>query len=78
MRSTKEILENVVRLVSLINDGTLHEVEDLPMIELAKWVIFPRPESREQSSLPNNSVVASHHHRAKGAVSFNTVLTKIS
>jgi len=50
MRSTKEILENVVRLVSLINDGTLYEVEDLPMLELAKWVIFPRPESRAQSS----------------------------
>lgn len=78
MLSTKEILENIIRLVSLINDGTLHEVEEFPMIELAKWVIFPRPESRAQSSLPSNSVVASHHHCAKGAVSFNTLLTKIS
>jgi hypothetical protein len=65
MRSTKEILENVARLVSLINDGTLHEVEDFPMLELAKWVIFPRPESRAQSSLPGNSVVASHYHRVR-------------
>ena len=41
MFSTKEILENVFRLVRLINNGTLHQVEDLPMLELAKWVIFP-------------------------------------
>jgi len=78
MLSTKEILENIIRLVSLINDGTLHEVEDLPMLELAKWVTFSRPESRAQFSLPNNSVVASYNHRVKGDVSFNTVLTKIS
>jgi hypothetical protein len=45
MLSTKEILENVVRLVSLLDDVALHEVEDLPILELAKWVIFPRPES---------------------------------
>ena len=32
MLSTKEILENVVRLVSLINDGILHEVEDFPYV----------------------------------------------
>jgi len=43
MLSTKEILENVERLVSLLDHGALHAVDDLPILELAKWVVFPRP-----------------------------------
>jgi hypothetical protein len=46
MLSAHEILENVIRLVSLLDDVALHEVKDLPMLELAKWVIFSSPESR--------------------------------
>jgi len=43
MLSTEEILENVIRLVSLLDDVALHAVDDLPILELAKWVVFPRP-----------------------------------
>ena len=30
MLGTEEILENIVRLVSLLNNGILHEVDELP------------------------------------------------
>ena len=43
MLGTEEILENIVRLVSLLDDGVLHAVDELPILELAKWVVFPRP-----------------------------------
>ena len=43
MLSTEEILENVVRLVNLLDNVALHVVDDLPILELAKWVVFSRP-----------------------------------
>jgi len=43
MLSTKEILENIERLASLLDDVALRAVDDLPILELAKWVVFPRP-----------------------------------
>lgn len=43
MLDTKEILENVERLVSMLDGVALHAVDDLPILELAKWVVFPRP-----------------------------------
>jgi len=42
MLSTEEVLENVVRLVSLLDDVVLHADDDLPILALAKWVVFPR------------------------------------
>jgi len=35
MLSTEEVLENVVRLVSLLDDVPLHEGDGLPILELA-------------------------------------------
>lgn len=46
MLGTEEILENVVRLVSLLDDVALHAVDDLPILELAKWVTFSQPGPR--------------------------------
>ena len=44
MLNTKDILENVERLVSMLDGVALHKVDDLPILELAKWVVFSRPE----------------------------------
>lgn len=41
--STAEILENVVRLVNVLDNVALRVVDDLPILELAKWLIFRRP-----------------------------------
>lgn len=36
MLSANEILENVVRLVNLLDDVALHEVEDLPRVRASQ------------------------------------------
>jgi hypothetical protein len=43
MLNTEEILENAVRLVILLDDVALHAVDERPILELAKWGVFPRP-----------------------------------
>lgn len=45
MPTTEEILENVVRLVGVFEKASLQEMYNLPILELAKWVIFIQPNS---------------------------------
>ena len=42
---TEEILENVVRLVGVFEKASLQDMDNLPILELAKWVIFVQPDS---------------------------------
>ncbi len=42
MRNAEEILENVVALISLLDDDALEEVQDLPFLEMAKDVSVAR------------------------------------
>jgi len=45
MRSTEEILENVVWLISQFDDDALEEVQDLPFLEIAKDIAITWPVS---------------------------------
>ena len=47
MRNAEEILENVVMLISLLDDDALEEVQDLPFLEMAKDVSVARPPCNE-------------------------------
>jgi hypothetical protein len=47
MRNAEEILENVVLLISLLDDDALEEVQDLPFLEMAKDVSVTRPPRSE-------------------------------
>jgi hypothetical protein len=51
MHSTDEILDNVVWLVSALDEEALAEVQDIPFLEMAKVVtIAPLPASFAPSS----------------------------
>jgi hypothetical protein len=47
VRSAEEILENVVLLISFLDDVALREVSDLPFLEMAKYVSTKRNPGRE-------------------------------
>ena len=50
MRSAEEILENLVLLISLLDDDALEEVQDLPFLEMAKDVSITRPRNEPELS----------------------------
>ena len=52
MRSTKEILGNVIWLIKALDDDALAEVQDLPFLEMAKDITIAAVSSSAPRSAP--------------------------
>jgi hypothetical protein len=58
MPSTEQILKNVEQIVSVFDHASLQGIEDLPVLEMAKWVIF----TPSDASLTEDSRLYSLYH----------------
>jgi hypothetical protein len=52
MRSTEEILGNVIWLIDALDDDALAEVQDLPFVEMAKNITIAAVSSNARRSAP--------------------------